>query len=185
MVPVKLVRIEKDRHRLGLSLRQARSDAEAMGFVFTHDGAVIDYPEDVREQFGLPPRDAAAVAASRRGLSRGPPRKRSSAPSQRDPEPVSAFAHAFAQALENAEPGTAFTESETADAAGEPEAEARSRERRLLRRQRRPRWWKMKCIRKPKPWPNPPPATEPAEAKAEANTEAEAPEAVGQLSRPA
>ncbi len=34
VVPVKLVRIEKDRHRLGLSLRQARNDAEAMGFVF-------------------------------------------------------------------------------------------------------------------------------------------------------
>src|SRR5690606_32472351 len=27
IVPVKLVRIEKDRHRLGLSLRQARADA--------------------------------------------------------------------------------------------------------------------------------------------------------------
>jgi len=112
VVPVKLVRIEKDRHRLGLSLRQARSDAEAMGFVFSHDGAVIDYPEDVREQFGLPARDAAAVAAS---AARPEPRTAQEAIERavsRDPEPVSAFAHAFAQALENAEAGTAFAEGE-------------------------------------------------------------------------
>src|SRR6185312_2619907 len=70
VVPVKLVRIEKDRHRLGLSLRQARADAEAMGFVFSHDGAVVDYPEDVREQFGLPERDAPAPGS----VSRAEPR---------------------------------------------------------------------------------------------------------------
>jgi small subunit ribosomal protein S1 len=103
VVPVKLVRIEKDRHRLGLSLRQARSDAEAMGFVFDHDGSVIDYPDDVREQFGLPAREAAAPA------QRGAPRTAQEAIERavaRDPEPVSAFAHAFAQALENAEAGS-------------------------------------------------------------------------------
>ncbi len=106
VVPVKLVRIEKDRHRLGLSLRQARNDAEAMGFVFNHDGVVIDYPDDVREQFGLPERDASAVAAPR-----SEPRTAQEAIERavsRDPEPVSAFAHAFAQALENAE-GNGFT----------------------------------------------------------------------------
>ncbi len=122
VVPVKLVRIEKDRHRLGLSLRQARSDAEAMGFVFSHDGAVIDYPEDVREQFGLPERDASMVGAS---ASRGEPRTAQEAIERavsRDPEPVSAFAHAFAQALENAEPGSAFAEAEIA--AAEPESAA-------------------------------------------------------------
>ena len=109
VVPVKLVRIEKDRHRLGLSLRQARNDAEAMGFVFSHDGAVIDYPEDVREQFGLPPRDAAAIATA---SPRQEPRTTQEAIERavsRDPEPVSAFAHAFAQALENAEAGAGFT----------------------------------------------------------------------------
>ena len=66
VVPVKLVRIEKDRHRLGLSLRQARNDAEAMGFVFSGDGAVVDYPDDVREQFGLGARDVAAEASATR-----------------------------------------------------------------------------------------------------------------------
>ncbi|MEO8541459.1 MAG: S1 RNA-binding domain-containing protein [bacterium] len=103
VVPVKLVRIEKDRHRLGLSLRQARNDAEAMGFQFDVNGAVIDYPDDVREQFQLPPRDAST-----------PPRRQAKTAQEaieqavsRDPEPISAFAHAFAQALENAEAGSA------------------------------------------------------------------------------
>jgi small subunit ribosomal protein S1 len=116
VVPVKLVRIEKDRHRLGLSLRQARADAEAMGFVFSHDGAVVDYPEDGREQFGLPEREAPVP-----GSSRAEPRTAQEAIEravQRDPEPVSAFAHAFAQALENAEPGAGF------EAAAEPGADA-------------------------------------------------------------
>ncbi len=105
IVPVKLVRIEKDRHRLGLSLRQARNDAEAMGFAFDGNGAVIDYPDDVREQFGLPEREKDAPRAQA-------PRTAQEAIERavaRDPEPVSAFAHAFAQALENAEGTTPFT----------------------------------------------------------------------------
>jgi small subunit ribosomal protein S1 len=107
IVPVKLVRIEKDRHRLGLSLRQARNDAEAMGFVFDGNGSVIDYPDDVREQFGLGPREAMApgAATSREPRTAQEAIERAVA---RDPEPVSAFAHAFAQALENAESTTAL-----------------------------------------------------------------------------
>ncbi len=98
VVPVKLVRIEKDRHRLGLSLRQARNDAEAMGFGFDRNGSVVDWPDDVREEFGLEKRDAAQT--------RSQPRTAQETVEQavaNDPEPVSAFAHAFAQALENAE----------------------------------------------------------------------------------
>ena len=113
VVPVKLVRIEKDRHRLGLSLRQARNDAEAMGFQFDANGAVIDYPDDVREQFQLPPRDVSMPA-------RRQPKTAQEAIEQavsRDPEPISAFAHAFQQALENAESGSpvAATVSEAAE----------------------------------------------------------------------
>jgi small subunit ribosomal protein S1 len=122
VVPVKLVRIEKDRHRLGLSLRQARNDAEAMGFQVDANGSVIDYPDDVREQFQLPPRDASA-----------PPRRQPKTAQEaieqavsRDPEPISAFAHAFAQALENAEAGSpvaATVADATSEApAAEPEA---------------------------------------------------------------
>ena len=105
VVPVKLVRIEKDRHRLGLSLRQARADSEVMGFVFDVNGSVVDYPDDVREQFGLPERDKNAAPAP---TARSEPKTAQEAIEQavaRDPEPVSAFAHAFAQALENAEAG--------------------------------------------------------------------------------
>jgi small subunit ribosomal protein S1 len=122
VVPVKLVRIENDRHRRGLSLRQARNDAEAMGFQFDANGSVIDYPDDVREQFQLPPRDASA-----------PPRRQPKTAQEaieqavsRDPEPISAFAHAFAQALENAEAGSpvaATVADATSEApAAEPEA---------------------------------------------------------------
>lgn len=108
VVPVKLVRIEKDRHRLGLSLRQARNDAEAMGFLFDANGSVIDYPDDVREQFGLPPRDTTTQPPRRE------PRTTQEAIEQavsRDPEPISAFAAAFAQALENAEAGNGLADT--------------------------------------------------------------------------
>jgi small subunit ribosomal protein S1 len=104
IVPVKLVRIEKDRHRLGLSLRQARSDAEAMGFVFNHDGQVLDYPDDVREMFGLPAREKQAPRPEPRTAQEVVERAVS-----RDREPVSAFAHAFAQALEQAEASNSST----------------------------------------------------------------------------
>lgn len=125
VVPVKLVRIEKDRHRLGLSLRQARNDAEAMGFQFDANGAVIDYPDDVREQFQLPPRDASI-----------PPRRQAKTAQEaieqavsRDPEPISAFAHAFAQALENAEAGNAVAATVAeATVAEAPAVEAASTE---------------------------------------------------------
>ena len=128
VVPVKLVRIEKDRHRLGLSLRQARADAEAMGFVFDHEGHVVDYPDDVREQFGLPAAEPGeAGGASRRGQPRTTQEAIERAVS-RDPEPVSAFAHAFAQALENAESTSPFATTAQEDAAPdtveEPAAQA-------------------------------------------------------------
>ena len=126
VVPVKLVRIEKDRHRLGLSLRQARNDAEAMGFGFDRNGAVVDWPDDVREEFGLGARETPRPSAPRTAQETVEQAVAS------DPEPVSAFAHAFAQALENAEGGrpldladdpVAETEAPVA-VADEPVAEA-------------------------------------------------------------
>ncbi len=51
LLPLKIVRIERDRHRLGLSLRQARKEGQAMGFVFSDGGEVISVPEDVRAEF--------------------------------------------------------------------------------------------------------------------------------------
>ena len=111
VVPVKLVRIEKDRHRLGLSLRQARNDAEAMGFGFDRNGSVVDWPDDVREEFALGPRETPRPTAPRTAQETVEQAVAS------DPEPVSAFAHAFAQALENAEGGRPL------DLADEPAAD--------------------------------------------------------------
>ncbi|MHB8577824.1 MAG: 30S ribosomal protein S1, partial [Dehalococcoidia bacterium] len=49
VLPLRVVRIERDRHRLGLSLKAARDDAEREGWEFDADGAVIGVPEQVRQ----------------------------------------------------------------------------------------------------------------------------------------
>lgn len=51
LLPLKIVRIERDRHRLGLSLRDARDEGERMGFTFSDAGEVLGVPEDVRKEF--------------------------------------------------------------------------------------------------------------------------------------
>ena len=43
-LPLKIVRIERDRHRLGLSLKQVRQQAEQMGYVFDENGSVVAGP---------------------------------------------------------------------------------------------------------------------------------------------
>jgi small subunit ribosomal protein S1 len=123
VVPVKLVRIEKDRHRLGLSLRQARNDAEAMGFVFDGNGAVVDWPDDVRTQYELPPREANAPRPRQQPRTAQEAIERAVAT---EPEHMSAFAHAFAQALENAETNSldlADDEAAATEAVVQPPAE--------------------------------------------------------------
>ena len=50
VVPLKIVRIERDRQRLGLSLRQAHDEAEDMGFVFDKDGRVVGLPGGVPQK---------------------------------------------------------------------------------------------------------------------------------------
>lgn len=50
ILPLKIVRIEKDRHRLGLSLKQARAEAEAEGYVFGEAGGVVGLPEAEGEE---------------------------------------------------------------------------------------------------------------------------------------
>jgi len=99
VVPVKLVRIEKERHRLGLSVRQARNDAEAMGFGFDRNGALIDWPDDVRADFDLPRRDASKINDELQTATESAIHEAVA----RDPEPVSAFAQAFADALEQSD----------------------------------------------------------------------------------
>ena len=51
ILPLKIIRIERDRHRLGLSLKQARERGEEMGFNFSQDGEVTYVPEDIRAAF--------------------------------------------------------------------------------------------------------------------------------------
>lgn len=59
LLPLKVVRIERDRQRLGLSLKRARDEGEEMGFRFTDGGEVMSVPEDIRNEFeareGPPP----------------------------------------------------------------------------------------------------------------------------------
>ncbi|MDA0353572.1 MAG: S1 RNA-binding domain-containing protein [Chloroflexi bacterium] len=52
VVPLKIVRIEHDRHRLGLSLRESRREAELRGWQFDGDGRVTAVSDDAREAFG-------------------------------------------------------------------------------------------------------------------------------------
>jgi small subunit ribosomal protein S1 len=49
IVPLRIVRIEPDRHRIGLSLKQARERGEILGFEFGSDGEVTFAPEHIRE----------------------------------------------------------------------------------------------------------------------------------------
>jgi small subunit ribosomal protein S1 len=55
IVPLKVVRIERDRRRLGLSLRQAVAEGEQMGFVFANDGRIRRVPAEILARFGVTP----------------------------------------------------------------------------------------------------------------------------------
>ncbi len=61
LLPLKIVRIEHDRHRLGLSLREARREAEMRGWSFDASGRVIEIADDAKEAFA----DEATEAESR------------------------------------------------------------------------------------------------------------------------
>jgi small subunit ribosomal protein S1 len=50
ILPLRIVRIERDRHRLGLSLRAARDEAERVGWEFSDDGAVTYVPDAIRRE---------------------------------------------------------------------------------------------------------------------------------------
>jgi small subunit ribosomal protein S1 len=138
LLPLKIVRIERDRHRLGLSLREARDEGARMGFTFTDSGEVLAVPEDIKTEFeeregikvvergpddyteavvAAPPKseetdDAPAPLAPAAAVAPPPP------PRVAEPEPPSAMAQAFAAAEQRAS-------AEAADASPtEPEADA-------------------------------------------------------------
>ena len=65
VVPVKIVRIEYDRHRLGLSLRQARDKAEGDDWSFNEAGNVLSAPQEALDRLGVtapPPREGGSDA---------------------------------------------------------------------------------------------------------------------------
>ena len=75
VLPLKIVRIERDRHRLGLSLKQVRTQAEQMGYVFDENGSVVGGPgQEVRTppavvEEEIPEAPAAAIVEEEEELS--------------------------------------------------------------------------------------------------------------------
>ena len=62
ILPLRIVRIERDRHRLGLSLKAARDQGEMMGFGFNDAGQVIEIPDEYQKLFSAPGRSSSAEA---------------------------------------------------------------------------------------------------------------------------
>ena len=73
VVPLKIVRIEHDRHRLGLSLREARHEAELRGWGFDGEGRVVQIAEDAGEPFANEVAAAAPRMEARRTEGSGAP----------------------------------------------------------------------------------------------------------------
>ena len=149
VVPLKIIRIEHDRHRLGLSLRESRQEAEVRGWEFDDAGRVVRASDDAREEF---PEEAEAAEVryaarreeleARRGARAEVRGGEVEAPSRDDSPPITAIAAAMKEAREQlvsqdaapeaaapaeAEAEAAETEpaeaSAEAEAAAEPEAE--------------------------------------------------------------
>jgi small subunit ribosomal protein S1 len=130
VVPVKIVRIEYDRHRLGLSLRQARASAEDDGWTFDEFGGPKDIPQDALDKLGLAaaPQRAATVAPAYAEPEAEAPAEPKPAPTE-PPEEMTEMAAAMQAAEEVAavaEPvasGSAPAETAEAAAAEAPAAE--------------------------------------------------------------
>ena len=134
LLPLKIVRIERDRHRLGLSLRRARDEGEGMGYVFSEGGEVISVPEEIKtefearegpiptpepeaeDQFGMAPaaEPAAAVATDEA-------QPEASATEEAQPE-----APAAAEATEEAQPEASAAEEEAKEPPVEQEADTQT-----------------------------------------------------------
>ena len=129
VVPLKIVRIEHDRHRLGLSLRDARQEAEQRGWQFDDQGRVLAVSDEAVEAFpdeikaiesrieARKQEVATRAAAPRRDDSGGEGGEHApSARREREEEPpLTAMAAAMQQAQERAQAGTepVATETET------------------------------------------------------------------------
>ena len=99
VIPVKIVRIERDRHRLGLSLRQARTDAERGGWLFNADGGISRLPNEIAVEYGVQQEDAPPPAPAPAAAQ---PSAAAPAGAQPAEEQVPAPTTAFAAALQRA-----------------------------------------------------------------------------------
>ena len=111
LLPLKIVRIERDRHRLGLSLRRARDEGEQMGYVFSEGGEVLSVPDDIRDEF-----------IAREGPIPVPPPAADEPAEREPPSPIDAAATDVAPAAD-AEPAEATVEEEAPAAEAEPATE--------------------------------------------------------------
>jgi small subunit ribosomal protein S1 len=126
IVPLKIVRIEMDRHRLGLSLRRARDEGEAMGFVFSSTGEVEDVPEDLRAQLAeeAPPEAAPQAQPEAKAEPSVEAEVEAEAKAEVEAEPMAEIeAEAEAEPVTEAEAAEAVVEAK-AEGEAEPEAEA-------------------------------------------------------------
>ena len=150
LLPLKIVRIERDRHRLGLSLRRARDEGEGMGYVFSEGGEVISVPEEIKtefearegpiptpepeaeDQFGTPPAakstEAAktdAAGAETTVAEAGEEATTAKATKEAQPEAVADETPTAAEAAEEAKPEAAADETPAAaEEEAQPEASA-------------------------------------------------------------
>jgi len=119
IVPLKVLRVERERHRLGLSLRRARDEGEALGFVFSPTGEVEYVPENLREQLAVEAPVEAEAEAPVEAEVEAPVEAEAEAPAEAEAEaPVEAEAEAPVEAEAEAP-----AEAE-AEAPAEAEAEA-------------------------------------------------------------
>lgn len=116
ILPLKIVRIERDRHRLGLSLKEARREAELMGFVFTEGGEVLSVPDEIREEIErregplpqagadeTPPEETSAA------VDESPSAEAAPAAVEESPAPAEAGLEAAPEAVEEPAPVTLET----------------------------------------------------------------------------
>ena len=115
ILPLKIVRIERHRHRLGLSLKQARPQAEEMGYVFDDNGGILALPGQEERQR---PREEAAVGLDEESVAvlgdQLTPEMREQLVAEMAEEPVAEIAE---------EPVAEIAEEPVAEIAEEPVAE--------------------------------------------------------------
>ena len=124
LVPLRIVRIERDRHRLGLSLRRARDEGQGLGYVFSEGGEVLSVPEAIRAEFEERegPIPAPAPEEPVQAAARAPDMPAPAAPAREEPPapapvarveeaPMGAMEAAFAEASAAAEAPAPFADA--------------------------------------------------------------------------